>query len=274
MIEGEILLYEGYAWIVKGFQHPPGRVIAYPRYDLVNRRKLSAHEALRVAASQTEFWDCLKLFVPQIPVESSTPLVPEEPTCRLASEAISEILDVDRDDVLISGSCLLGEYNDVDVIVLGANDGTLERLERATSRGIVGRASAWFSIEEYYRKHGALDAFTYSLLRWDRPTAIVINGVVVNVKMLSMTEGRAGCVDRVLQRRAYSGLINVLRPIRRVVLPALFDVLLETGERVIMETLRELYSDIRPGEYYVIGEVERRESGTYLVIDRGAVRAR
>ncbi|MEM1741885.1 MAG: hypothetical protein QXT29_03655, partial [Desulfurococcaceae archaeon] len=60
LIEGETYLYNGLIWIAKGYQHPPGKVIAFPKYSLLNYSKLSINSFYE----KLYYWDCLKIEAP------------------------------------------------------------------------------------------------------------------------------------------------------------------------------------------------------------------
>ena len=272
-LEGEFVVYDGHGWLVKGFQHKPGWLVAYPRYDLVNRRKMERREIERLQSSHESWWDCLKLRLPLIPLDRvSKPFTGlNTPVLRL----LSYLLDFDEEDMEVTGSYLVDPHDagDVDIVLYGADESTVERLEALVSRGVLKRAGLWHSLREYYTKHvGRVDLDLYLALKARTLLHLSVNGVVVNLRPYRYRSGWHKCVDRVVKRASVRGVIE-LRDRATPILPARRRAFIG-GEEVVFETHKELYAELPPGVYYVEGEIEYRESGVYIVADRGRVWAK
>lgn len=271
LLEGEVVAYNGLGWIVKGYQHPEKSVIAFPRYDLLNRRKLVSHEVMRLVEEHAEWWSCLKVKAPLLPLDN---IAKYRPAMMVPSavEEITWILELSPLQIEVSGSYLVNpeEAGDIDVVVYGATDEVADRIRLLIERGVFKRPSLWILYREFTIKHvGALDVETYLASKSKTILSLALEGITVNLRLYGLKRGLSKCVDAVESRRGFRGIIeltdqaNPILPSRR---KALFE-----GDEVYFETHRELYAELPPGLYYVEGDLEVRKSGVYIVADRGRV---
>ncbi|WP_440059118.1 hypothetical protein ACSU1N_04860 [Thermogladius sp. 4427co] len=275
LLEGELIVFQGIGWIVKGFQHSEDYLLAYPRYDLYNKRKLSHHEATRIADRFSRWWDCLKLNAPGIPLLGSykfhRSLYPFK--VRKVISELSILLELDADRIEATGSSVVRENGawDIDVIIYGADESTAERIRDLVDRGVLKQPSLYFFIEEYLDKHkGKIDLETYILSKSRTILSFILNGELVNIRLYRYEKGSRSCIEEVEERKPFAGTVvldNSIDPI----LPSKRMAKIG-GEEVYFETSRELYAEIPGGRYYVIGDIEVRNGRLYLVADRGLVR--
>lgn len=271
VLEGEVVVYNGLGWIVKGYQHPEKSLIAYPRYDLLNRRKLVSHEVMRLVEEHAEWWGCLKVKAPLLPLDS---IVKYRPPMMVPSavEEITWMLELSPLQVEVSGSYLVNPETagDIDVVVYGATHEVAERIRLLIEREVFKRPSPWILYKEYTIKHiGALDVETYLASKSNTILSLTLGGKIVNLRLYGFERGFSMCVDAVESRRGFRGIIK-LTDQANPILPSRRKAVFEGGE-VYFETHRELYAELPPGLYYVEGDLEVRKSGVYIVADRGRV---
>ncbi len=271
LIEGYPLISNGVVYLVKGYQHPPGKAIAYPRYNLSLNSKI---KWLRDKYTNMYFWNCIKLYVPVVDLERVFSYDYRQINNPYVFEAISflkEILSINMEDIVLTGSSLIGGANDIDIIIKGADEEVVRDLERLIENNILYRVRENVLIEEYLRKHiSYTDLKTYLFLK--RKTLLHLNykDKHINIKLLGYRKGYSYCKDPVYKREFFKGLIEVVKPLRKTILPAKFLVRIR-NEYITLETQRELLSELRPGKYYVSGELEERSRGKILCIDRGFI---
>lgn len=274
-LEGEVVIYSGVAHIVKGYQHPEGYVIAYPRYDLVAGKKI--HE-LALSKATLVYWDCIKQHVPLLHLGEIfgywTKLSPSrEPSMMMST--ISTLLDLDPSNIYLTGSSLFQDpYNDVDLVIYGADEELAERLKLLTEKGVLQRAGEDILMREYYSKHSdKLGLMEYLTLKKSTILHLGVNRVHVNLKLYRFKQGVQGCQDRVFGVRDYSGLVSVKQSLTPHLTPSLYIVELKGFGAIYMETHREVYSELSKGEYLVEGgRIEERQEGLFLVPDNGVLR--
>jgi hypothetical protein len=271
LLEGEVVVYNGLGWIVKGYQHPEKSLIAYPRYDLLNRRKLGNHEVTRLVEEHAEWWGCLKLKAPLLPLVS---IAKYRPAMMVPSavEEITWMLELSPLQVEVSGSYLVNPEaaGDIDVVVYGATNEVADRIRLLIERGVFKRPSLWILYKEYTIKHvGVLDVETYLASKSKTILSLTLGGKIVNLRLYRYKRGFNTCTDPVESRRGFKGLIE-LTDQANPVLPSRRKAVFQGGE-AYFETHRELYAELPPGLYYVEGDLEVRKSGVYIVADRGRV---
>lgn len=268
-VEGEAIQYRGVIYIVKGFQHPEGKLIAYPRYDVLSKRKLLQWES---RGSHLEvFWDCIKRSVPVIPMLHVTPVIGIDRASEVerVRRTLESILGL---EVYLTGSALVcHEFHDLDFIIYGADESTVEKLEELVRRGIF-KTSISLLINEYFEKHmKAMNLENYLLLKKDSVLHFRLQGYHVNLKLVEYKRGFVGCRDPVLNYMNYTGTVEVVYPINPRIVPARYESTIN-GKHIMLESFRELYAELKPGLYYAINaRIEERESGRYLVPDTGVL---
>ncbi|MEM4481537.1 MAG: hypothetical protein QXV04_02290, partial [Desulfurococcaceae archaeon] len=228
LLEGEAYLYNGLLFLTKGYQHPEGFVVAYPRYSLLTGTKLRDYERLQYSTSF--YWSCIKQRVPTIPLSEA--VVYKDGSLSSAAnyiiELIRSLLEV---DVYLTGSALIADsYNDIDIVVYGANQGVVERLSEAFNRGVIER-SEWLIIEDYLGKHSKeMSLSDYLYLK--RRTLLHGNyrGTHINLKLVEMKQGFNGCVDPVYSCSSYTGVVKLIEPLNPHLIPARYRVELDGRE--------------------------------------------
>jgi len=271
MLEGELWEYNGVVYSVKGFQHPEGMLIAYPRYDL--HRGSKVQDWLRDRYVHRVYWDCIKLYVPVIPLEESTPVTSRcNYRLQVLVDTISSLLEYPEEYIYLAGSSrLLGKYRDVDVVMYGVKSDVIEDLEGLVNRGVLKRVNEWVLVEEYLEKHrGGLSLTDYLRLKKKTILHMDLMGHHVNLRPVVFAKGLHGCVDPVHKASRYTGRVRVTERVVSHTVPSRYLVELENGEEVIMESMREVYAELEEGEYMVLnGRLEERGNGVYLVPDHG-----
>lgn len=273
-LEGELVIYGGVGHLVKGYQHPGGFLVAYPRYDLFARRKIGRAELERY--SRKLYWDCIKKEVAAVPLDGAVKLYRAPSNVYEVSESIAQLLDVDPGLIEVSGSSLLlDEPRDIDIIIYGSDESVVVRIKKLLEAGIFQRTGEYTLFLEYREKHsGALSLWDYLELKRDTILHVFYRGLHVNLKLYMYKEGVNACVDRVEDVRSYDGVIEVIKSINPRLLPARYYVLDSKGSRIVAESFRELYAELRPGKYVVVnGRLEIRSSGEVLNFDEGKVSA-
>ncbi len=273
LVEGFPLYYNGVIYLVKGFQHPKDKIIAYPRYTLVERRKIRKNEIDRFVTYV--YWDCIKQIIPVVNVSDVYSFIDlfnkNIPyNSRMIKEILSQLLDVNN--LFITGSSLIfSTHNDIDIVILGVNIDLINKVQSLISRKVIRRAPESCLVKEYLLKHSKdTDLGTYLYLKKDTISHIVVNNIHVNIKYVSYSNGFNRCVDPVEDRKLYKGRIQVIDCINKHILPTRYIVQIG-NKKILMETFREMYSEIPLGEYYVKGYIEYRRTGEVLVPDHGYI---
>lgn len=269
LLEGESYMYRGVLYLVKGYQHPRGLVIAYPKYSIVRRDKLSEHEKLIYL--NTTYWDCIKQSVTTIPLNSAYPFANYaiSPRVLYIKSLLESLLEV---ELHLTGSAMISEdFNDVDFVVYGANEDVAERLERAFNRGVLDKPVSML-VEEYLKKHhNELKLEEYLHLKKNTVLHGFFKGVHVNFKLVELSKGYEGCKEPVEDYFRYSGLVEIVNALNPHRIPAKYKAFVE-GREVVVESLRELYAELPAGRYYTVNSrVEKRKSGLHLVPDHGVL---
>lgn len=113
-LEGELFIYKGIVWVVKGFQHPKGMIIAYPRYLYMGSRFVKTS-----MCAETMYWDCILREVPVIPIEHAHLYTPQiDP---LALELIYYMKDsgIDEEHIYFTGGRAVGaSEGDIDLSLI------------------------------------------------------------------------------------------------------------------------------------------------------------
>ncbi len=273
MLEGERLLYRGTVYIVKGFQHPPGHVVAYPRY------RLDAWPPRRILFPATRLipWKCIGRRIPVIPVEKALP-VPSS-YMDTAAEALQSLLSMEasigRGDLALTGSTGLwaaGPDSDIDIVVYGRDTGeaVYSALKRLRASGATKPLTGPPLLHEA-SKHPHLSPQEYMVLR----QRSLLQGIFMNrgysVRIVPYTRGYAGCVDRVVERRSYRGRVRILEALSPYTTPALYRIWAEGYGYIYLYTFKLLYTELREGLVLMVrGEIELSGNGDErLVIDHG-----
>ncbi|MEM4433920.1 MAG: hypothetical protein QXY95_03240 [Thermosphaera sp.] len=273
LLEGEVLAYKGVGWVVKGYQHPSGHVVAYPRYDLINGRKLHQWELQRLSMNILS-WECIKRDVPVIPVKESLKLSRGfNSRIGVIIDSLSRLLDKDEEEIELSGSSLLNDgYRDVDIILYQSEVETASLLEILIEKDVLKKINNYFLIREYVEKHSSrMSLENYLKLKRNTILHFMLGDSHVNVKLISFSSGFNDCYDKVENLSSYNGSFRVLKRLTAPLIPSRYLIEIQ-GEELEMETLREVYSELTPGDYYIAGGViEDRRNKRVLVPDHGVI---
>ncbi|MEM0045454.1 MAG: hypothetical protein QXH02_04385 [Desulfurococcaceae archaeon] len=270
LLEGEPYLYRGVLYLAKGYQHPVGLVIAYPKYTAIKRSKLGDHEKL--VYSSTVYWDCIKQGVTTVPLDAAYTCVnyAVSPRVLYIKSLLGPLLEA---ELHLTGSAMISEsFNDVDFVVYGASDVVVEKLRAIFDRGILDRPVSLL-IEEYSKKHrGRLRLEEYLYLKKNTILHCSFKGIHINFKLVELSRGYEGCIEPVEDYSYYSGPVEVVNALNPHRIPARYKAF-AGGQEVVIESLRELYAELPAGRYYAIdSRIEKRKSGLYLVPDHGVLR--
>ncbi|OYT38045.1 MAG: hypothetical protein B6U89_06430 [Desulfurococcales archaeon ex4484_58] len=266
-IDGEPVVYKGYLWFIKGYQHPPDKIIAFPRYNLINSSHVTS--VLQVV-DQLYYWDCLKIEVPVIKLDEIMLYKPGlDNFIEYIVDTIVDMIGIDREDCVVSGSTLLGRRRDLDIVVYGFSEEYISNIEKLLRERVFERIRYDQLYYEYLSKHVKdTDLYTYMYIKKDTILHFLFNNVHVNLRFNRFSRGVHGCVDPVYKREFFIGEIHVLKPIFKYVIPSKY--LIRWYDRVLyLESYREIYSELPVGRYYVEGFIEHRRDGEYIVPDHG-----
>lgn len=269
LLEGESYIHHGVLYLVKGYQHPRGLIIAYPKYTITRRSKLSEYEKL--IHLSTIYWDCIKQSVTAIPLNSAYPFVSHviSPRVLYIKSLLESLLEA---ELYLTGSAMISEdFNDVDFVVYGANEDVVERLKRMFDQGILNKPAS-ILVEEHSKKHrNKLKLKEYLHLKKNTILHGFFKGVHINFKLVELSKGYEGCVEPVEDYFRYSGPVEITNALNSHRIPARYEAFAE-GREIVIESLRELYAELPAGRYYVVNSrIERRRSGLYLVPDHGVL---
>lgn len=263
LLEGECFQHDGKIWCVKGYQHPEGFVVAYPKYDLFSSSKVRSFEKI--------YWDCIKHEVSVVPLNSVKPYM-----YALESSVRESVLrlfitcsGLSEERVLITGSSIIGsDYGDLDIVVFGLDERDAEDIHSSLIR-CFKPINENILVRDYYDKHQFdTDLFTYLLLKRDTRLHYMYGNLHVNLRYVYYDRGWGYCVEPVSSYSNFKGVVEVLYPIRRYTIPSLY-VVKYNGNELYLWSLREAYAEMPKGLYYVEGRLEERRDGLYIVPDNG-----
>ncbi len=271
LLEGEPVQYKGTIWIVKGEQHPPGYLVAYPRYDLVRRDKLSSHEKNLLIREHLFYWDCLDLRVPVIPLHNTVQHYRESSWQAGLTKTIMEQIIGDLGEVIVSGSSIIMRGNDVDLVIYTIKPALAVEKIRENLGVLIEEAGTGDLYREWLLKHKSTLSFQeYLSLKKNSLLHIKILGYPVSLRIVPYYHGFSSCIDPVFLRKKYSGFLDIVKPLSPHTTPARFLAKLSDGENIVLETRRILYAEAQIGRYFLEnGYIEVRETGKYIVPDHG-----
>ncbi len=271
LLEGEPVQYGDIIWIVKGEQHPPGYLVAYPRYDLIRKDRLSNHEKNILIREHIFYWDCLDLRVPVIRLHNT---IQHYRGLSWQAELVKTIMEQIIDDlgeVIISGSSIIMTGNDVDLVVYTTKPVLVVEKIRDNLGVLIEEAGTGDLYREWLLKHKSTLSFQeYLCLKENSLLHIKILGYPVSLRIVPYYHGFSSCVDPVFLRKRYSGYLDIVRPLSPHTTPARFLARISGGEKVVLETRRILYAEAQIGRYFLEnGYIEVRKTGKYIVPDHG-----
>ena len=271
LLEGEPVQYKGAIWIVKGEQHPPGYLVAYPRYDLIRRDKLSSHEKNILIQEHLLYWDCLDLRVPVIPLHNTIQHYRELSWQAESSKTIMEQIIGDLGEVIVSGSSIIMRGNDVDLVIYTFKPALVVEKIKENLGVLIEEAGTGDLYREWLLKHKSTLSFQeYLSLKKNSLLHIKIVGYPVSLRIVPYCHGFSSCIDPVFLRKRYSGYLDIVKPLSPYTTPARFLAKLSDGENIVLETRRILYAEAQIGRYFLEnGYIEVRKTGKYIIPDHG-----
>ncbi len=278
LLEGEIVVYRGIGWIVKGFQHPENYVVAYPRYDLANRRKLTQVEEIRLVEELSRYWSCIDRCVPMISVDECRPVVPRaSPLLEEFISLLSDATGIDRANIAASGSQSLGIESsdpDLDIVIYASNPRYVyEALLELRRLGILkplGLGDAW---REYLSKHSKTMSFeTYLRLRKNSVLQGTYRGHRYSVRIVPYTHGFRGCVEPVkVVMRSVEATVTIVEPITSFTTPATYEAIVN-GRKMLFRTFRTLFTELEPSTTIRLSIDVELVGGRYVAVPDHAKR--
>lgn len=275
MIEGFLIKYENYLWIVKGCEHFDEYFIAYPRYDVVNQVKIkNMKKALDIASKLgvLKYNECLKLEVPLInkrdieyvldPFNKKYwPPLPEEITAVLENLEPSEICEVGLTGSYLASSILRNiKPRDIDLVIRDISVGlkVYNVLRDLRQKGI----SKPLDITEDFE---GTDPDTRIKLLQNRVLEGVLNNVVYSIRILSCKENKKPtCIDHA---RLFSGELVIVKDVSSMVMPYIY--IAENSEigKIMVKSLRMRYSEIPVGTELLVSNcrLEQYSSGEKVI---------
>jgi len=272
MIEGYLVKYKGYLWMIKGCEHFNEYIIAYPRYNISKGIKIkSLDEALRIATKLgvVKYNNCLKLKIPLLPrakIEyvldpfnrDHWPHLPEKVMALLNKLGL-----INSNDVGLTGSYLASAIirnlkpRDLDLIIRDKNIGIrlYKLLRYLRSEGI---SRSLDNIEDF---EGSNQRTRLELLRY-RVLEGILDNTIYSIRIVSCRESKEPqCIEKV---NLLNDEIVIIEQISPYIMP--YTYLSESSAlgKVVVRSLRMRYSEIPTGTKLLINNcrVEQYEDGT------------
>ncbi|RLG82956.1 MAG: hypothetical protein DRO40_06225 [Thermoprotei archaeon] len=284
-LEGEPLLYNGWIWIVKGVQHPDGYVVAYPRYcvECIPPRKLFRMESLRKIKYYR--WDCIGLELPVVPKKDVKPFfIKSRSRVMEFMDLIIDLSGIDRDDVLLTGSLLIGYdpiYSDIDLVFYGESivNRVYDVLRYLRESGVTSSLGPSGLLIEY-DKHRDLSFDQYIMLRRNS----LLQGYYMKkyrytIRLVPYDHGYNECIDRVVWSDYRDLTIKVIEPIKPYTTPALYRVkIIDSSldkDLAYMVSFRIRYTELDTGVLlHGVFRIEKhlRDENYYIIPDHSSVK--
>ncbi|RLG80521.1 MAG: hypothetical protein DRO13_03545 [Thermoprotei archaeon] len=252
LIEGYVVLYKWYLWMVKGCEHPEDGVIAYPRYSV---RTGSRIKDLRRAMEYAEklgvirYYECLKESLPILPLNSielvldpfnrtQWPRLPNSTVKFLENLGIAEHEDVGLTGSYLASTVITGiKPRDIDIIIRNRDLGeTLyEKLKLLRASGVAKPVGV---VDEFY---GTDPGSRLKLLR-HRVLEGVFNGIIYSIRILSCKErAKPRCIKKA---KLVTDQLTIVEHISPYVMPYTYIAEGEELGTVNVRSLRMRYSEI------------------------------
>lgn len=277
MLEGELILFNGVVYVVKGFQHPSGYVIAYPRYDL-NSVPVSK-TFYRSTGAEIRYWDCIDRSVPMVPVGKAVPYTPHvDSVVGEFRRLIYEYTGIDMEDIYVTGSRALGFCcGDIDLVIYcGSKCWRVYSVLRFLRETGVTKPLTGIHVLTEHSKHPDLLLSEYTVLRSHSVLQGVYKDTRYSLRIVVFRKGFSRCVMKTRVKKHYTGLIEIVEAVSPYTTPAYYRVKLCCRSRVVyMMTFRTRYTELPVGSrlYVLDGVIEESRSGVeFLVPDHGVLK--
>ncbi len=263
-MEGELYVYNGVVWVAKGYQHPEGFIIAYPKYLIEHIPPRKMPNWLREKYVEERYWDCINAVVPVIPLSKSMYV-----STRLSGKAgeiarlINEYANVDlSEDAYFTGSSSLGLDGDIDLVFYGSNASrrVYESLMALREAGVLKPLSLSELLEEH-KKNPWVSFSDYAALR----SRSVLQGSFMNfrysIRLVPYECGYSACIDKVTGVSEEFLKVKVVEALSPHTTPAMYRVLAEQyNYEALLSSFKILFTELKPGTTIEgVFRVERRE---------------
>ncbi len=282
MIEGYLVKYRGYFWVVKGCEHFDDYVIAYPRYEISSQVRIkSTSVALHIAKrlGVVKYDECLKLEIPLLKRDEIEDVLdpfkremwPQLP--REVNVVLGDLNSNELRDIGLTGSYLVSTVlksikpRDVDLIIRDVNVGfkVYRKLRELREKG---DSKPLEKPEEFE----GCDPETRAILSKSRVLEGVIGDMVYSIRVLSCRESlKPICVE---SYELFSGELIIAEDVSSLVMPYMYIAESKLG-RILVRSLRMRYSEIPVGTRLLISNcrVEKcSDSSTRISLDECTVK--
>lgn len=268
-LEGELFINNGFIWIAKGFQHPPGKLVAFPRYSLFNYSRVYTSSVV----DKLYYWSCLKIKTPVIDIDKSYLYTPEiSSSIEYIVKTLSELIGFKN--YSLTGSIVLYKYNglrDLDIVVYGFKNEYIYNIESLLSKEFLKPIDYYTLYNEYLAKHsGKIDLDTYISIKRNTILHFIYRSLHINLRFVKYEQGFQQCIDPVNRRRFFTGEVFLKEIIDKYTIPSKY-IVEYSSEEFYLESYREIYAELHPGKYFVNGFLEHRKSGLYIIPDHGGI---
>lgn len=264
-MEGELYIYNGAIWVVKGYQHPEGFIIAYPKYLIEHFPPRKMPNWLKEKYIIKEFyWDCINATVPVIPLSKSMYLGTRLfGKARELAKLINEYANIDLgEDVYFTGSASLGLNGDIDLVFYGNNVSwkVYNSLMALREAGVLKPLSLSELLEEH-KKNPWVSFSDYVALR----SGSILQGSLMNIRysirLVPYEHGYGTCIDRVTEVREEFLKVKIVEALSPYTTPAMYRVIVEQyNYEALLSSFKILFTELKPGATIEgIFRVEHRE---------------
>lgn len=268
-LEGELFLNNGFLWIVKGYQHPFGKLIAFPRYSLFNKTRLDN----RIVYDKLYYWDCLKIETPVIDIDKSYLYIPKTSIdIDYVVKTLSEYIGFNN--YYLTGSIVINKYfdsRDLDIVIYGFRNEYVSNIEKLIGNGVLKQINYYSLYNEYLSKHSnRIDFNTYFSIKKNTLLHFIYRNLHINLRLVKYEYGFQECVDPVIKREFFIGEVFLKEIIDKYTIPSKY-IVEYNSEEYYLESFRELYAELPRGKYFINGFLEYRKSGLYIIPDQGYI---
>jgi hypothetical protein len=272
VIEGYIIAYGPYLWVVKGCEHPKGFFIAYPRYSRSDGLKVK-DPSLGVSIARrlglARYFDCLMIEVPLVPrdkVEFVLDPFDRDQWPQLPGNVVSffNALNVMGSRYVgLAGSYLVSRIllvkpRDLDLLIKGEDCG-LRIYNRLVDMRVKGLTKPYIEGEDF---NGTDPRTRNALLRY-RVLEGVFNDLVYSIRVTScLGNEEPKCISKV---EYYTGEVLITKALSPFTMPYTYSAMLKDYGELFMKSQRMRFSEIPEGvrlfvrncriEYYEDGKV-------------------
>ncbi len=252
IIEGYLVAYGPYLWMVKGCEHPRNYFIAYPRYSRLDGSKIkdpARWYAIAKDLGVLKYFDCLKMEVPLIPRDSikfvldpfdkkSWPSLPNN-----VMNFLNSINAFNSEVIGLTGSYLVSKIlplkpRDLDLIIKDKNEGLRIYNELLNLRG-KGLIKPYVESMDF---DGTDPRSRNELLRYRILEGVFNNDLVYSIRVLSCIKNREPiCIKRV---EYYSGKISIAKALSPFIMPYEYEAITEDLNKILVRSQRMRFSEM------------------------------